>query len=329
MDKNSLKTESRALFFAAALLLGSCTQDGIDSYDLNDSAIYFPVNTRLYSFIDTPEAEYADVEIALNIIGPTADFDRPVIVEVNEEATTASADQYQVLGAVVKAGSNSGSVTVRIKNDAEALAQGDITLGLRLLANDQFSTSIDPATTLPIIGNNLVSFETELIWSNDVKMPEYLLQRNFLRYVSYTALWADSDGNVYGEQNEAGTRQRLSAAYRSNGLYSKNLARILREVWPDTLNVFGYLGTDADFLEKYPMINPGNTQDFYTKQLFHQLETYVYEYNQAHPDAILRHSDDATVYNASGNVVSVTSGGKVFELRLKENPPILVNPFAL
>ena len=156
-----------------------------------------------------------------------------------------------------------------------------------------------------------------------------MLQRNFLRYVSYTALWVDDDGNVYGEQDEAKTRKRLSAKYSSNGLYSKNLAKVLREVWPEVLNVFGYLGTDADILEKYPMINPGNVQDMYTKQLFHKLETYIYEYNLAHPDDILRHSDDAVVLNAAGNIVSVKSGDKTYELKLKENPPILVNPFGL
>ena len=206
---------------------------------------------------------------------------------------------------------------------------GDLALGLRLLGNDQFSTDIDPETKLPVTGGALVSFEAVLTWSNDIKMPEYMLQRNFLRYVSYTALWVDDDGNVYGEQNEAATRKRLSAKYSSYGLYSKNLAKILREVWPEVLNVFGYLGTDADILEKYPMINPGNVQDLYTKQLFHKLETYIYEYNQAHPDDILRHSDDAAVLNAAGNIVSVKSGGKTYELKLKENPPILVNPFSL
>lgn len=198
-----------------------------------------------------------------------------------------------------------------------------------LLGNDQFSTDIDPETDLPVTGGALVSTEAVLTWSNDIKMPEYMLQRNFLRYVSYTALWVDDDGNVYGEQDEAKTRKRLSAKYSSNGLYSKNLAKVLREVWPEVLNVFGYLGTDADILEKYPMINPGNVQDMYTKQLFHKLETYIYEYNLAHPDDILRHSDDAAVLNAAGNIVSVKSGDKTYELKLKENPPILVNPFGL
>lgn len=299
------------------------------AYATKDSAVYFPSNNQSYSFIDTPDAEYADVEIKLNIIGPMTDYDRPVAVEVNEETTTATAGQYTVLGGLVKAGATSGTVTVRVNNDKQALAQGDLALGLRLLGNDQFSTDIDPETDLPVTGGALVSTEAVLTWSNDIKMPEYMLQRNFLRYVSYTALWVDDDGNVYGEQDEAKTRKRLSAKYSSNGLYSKNLAKVLREVWPEVLNVFGYLGTDADILEKYPMINPGNVQDMYTKQLFHKLETYIYEYNLAHPDDILRHSDDAAVLNAAGNIVSVKSGDKTYELKLKENPPILVNPFGL
>ncbi len=329
MNMNSLKIVSLALIAGAAILSGGCSQDDLSAYATKDSAVYFPSNNQSYSFIDTPDAEYADVEIKLNIIGPMADYDRPVAVEVNEETTTATAGQYTVLGGLVKAGATSGTVTVRVNNDKQALAQGDLALGLRLLGNDQFSTDIDPETDLPVTGGALVSTEAVLTWSNDIKMPEYMLQRNFLRYVSYTALWVDDDGNVYGEQDEAKTRTRLSAKYSSNGLYSKNLAKVLREVWPEMLNVFGYLGTDADILEKYPMINPGNVQDMYTKQLFHKLETYIYEYNLAHPDDILRHSDDAAVLNAAGNIVSVKSGDKTYELKLKENPPILVNPFDL
>ncbi len=329
MNMNRLKIVSLALIAGAAILSGGCSQDDLSAYATKDSAVYFPSNNQSYSFIDTPDAEYADVEIKLNIIGPMADYDRPVAVEVNEETTTATAGQYTVLGGLVKAGATSGTVTVRVNNDKQALAQGDLALGLRLLGNDQFSTDIDPETDLPVTGGALVSTEAVLTWSNDIKMPEYMLQRNFLRYVSYTALWVDDDGNVYGEQDEAKTRKRLSAKYSSNGLYSKNLAKVLREVWPEVLNVFGYLGTDADILEKYPMINPGNVQDMYTKQLFHKLETYIYEYNLAHPDDILRHSDDAAVLNAAGNIVSVKSGDKTYELKLKENPPILVNPFGL
>lgn len=329
MNMNRLKVVSLALIAGAAILSGGCSQDDLSAYATKNSAVYFPSNNQSYSFIDTPDAEYADVEIKLNIIGPMADYDRPVAVKVNEETTTATAGQYTVLGGLVKAGATSGTVTVRVNNDKQALAQGDLALGLRLLGNDQFSTDIDPETDLPVTGGALVSTEAVLTWSNDIKMPEYMLQRNFLRYVSYTALWVDDDGNVYGEQDEAKTRKRLSAKYSSNGLYSKNLAKVLREVWPEVLNVFGYLGTDADILEKYPMINPGNVQDMYTKQLFHKLETYIYEYNLAHPDDILRHSDDAVVLNAAGNIVSVKSGDKTYELKLKENPPILVNPFGL
>lgn len=329
MNMNRLNVVSLALIAGAAILSGGCSQDDLSSYATKDSAVYFPSNNHSYSFIDTPDAEYADVEIKLNLIGPTADYDRPVAVEVNEETTTAAAGQYSVLGGLVKAGATSGTVTVRVNNDKQALAQGDLALGLQLLDNDQLSTNIDPETVLPVTGGALVSSKAVLTWSNDIKMPDYMLQRGFLKYVSYTALWVDDDGNVYGEQNEEKTRKRLSALYRNNGLYSKNLAKVLREVWPEVLNVFGYLGTDADILEKYPMINPGNVQDMYTKQLFHKLETYIYEYNLAHPDDILRHSDDAAVLNAAGNIVSVTSGGKAYELKLKENPPILVNPYGL
>ena len=172
MNMNRLKVVSLALIAGAAILSGGCSQDDLSAYATKDSAVYFPSNNQSYSFIDTPDAEYADVEIKLNIIGPMADYDRPVAVEVNEEATTATAGQYTVLGGLVKAGATSGTVTVRVNNDKQALAQGDLALGLRLLGNDQFSTDIDPETDLPVTGGALVSTEAVLTWSNDIKMPE-------------------------------------------------------------------------------------------------------------------------------------------------------------
>ena len=328
MNKNILKIVPQTLLACAAILAGGCDQDDIDRFAAEDSAIYFTTNNQEHSFIDTPALDAADVEIPLALIGPAVDYDRTVAVEVDEETTTAAPEQYTILGGTVEAGALVGKVTVRIRNDKETLAQGDLALGLRLLSNDLFTTELDPNAQASVNPNLLLSVKTVLTWSNDIKMPDYMLYRNFLRYVSYTAIWVDADGNVYGEPDAAGTRQRVSARYSSNGLYSKNLAKVLRAVWPEKLNVFGIMGTDADILEQYPMINPG-AADMYTRQLFHKLETYIYEYNQAHPDAILRHSDDARVLNNKGNIVSVKSGGKTFELIFKENPPILVNPFGL
>lgn len=69
---NRLKIASLALIAGASILSGGCSQDDLSTFAVKDSAVYFPSNNLSHSFIDTPEAEYADVEIKLNIIGPTA-----------------------------------------------------------------------------------------------------------------------------------------------------------------------------------------------------------------------------------------------------------------
>ena len=304
---------------AVAFLFTGCKTDDLDLYSVDNSSICFETNFKEVSFIDTPELEYLDVEIPVVLVGPAVDYDREISYTILEETTTANPQQYQILDAKVKAGALSGAITVRVINDRAVLEDGTLELELQLEPNDRLAVDLKSRQSY-----NLLPFSTaKLSWTSQIIMPSWLLQASFLRYISYTPLYRDAQ-YMYGEQNAEGTRIRASAKYTSNGLYSRNLMKILREIWPDKINVNGHLGLDEETLAKYPMVTMGND---YCKLLVHKLETYIYEYNKAHPDAPLRHSDDAACYNAAGAIPNVTSGGVVYKLEIKENPPILVNPY--
>lgn len=318
-----MKKHNIALMALAALFCTTaCTQDDLDVFSMEHSTAYFEANNYEYSFIDTPDAATADVDIPVTIVGPIAQYDRAIQAQVIETGTTATPDQYELVGGMIKAGQTQGVFTVRVHNDP-SLEEGDLSVGLRLTDNEHFTIDLD--TTTVRINNQPINTRTTLVWTNQLPMPEYWLKGNYARYVSFTALWRDNEGNVYGEQNAEGTRVRLSAKYSSNGTYSKALGRILRQVWPLKVNVNGYLGRDEETLAQYPIVTATGGLSVL---LVHTLEQYVHEYNLAHPGQPLRHSDDCAVYNSAGNIVKVTSGGVSYELRLKGNPPIMINPFA-
>ncbi len=309
------------MFAVGTLLLSGCKKDDIDRYSADDSSICFETNFKEVSFIDTPELEYLDVEIPVVLVGPSVDYDREISYTVLGETTTATQQQYQILDARIEAGAMSGYIKVRVMNDRAVLEEGTLELELQIEPNDRLAVDLKSRQF-----SVYTPFTTaKLSWTNQILMPSWLLQGNFLRYISHTALYRDGQ-YMYGEQNAEGTRTLASAKYSSNGLYSRNLMKILREIWPDKVNVNGHLGMDEETLAQYPLLTMGNA---YHALLMHKLETYIYEYNKAHPDAILRHSDDAACYNATGAIPNVTSGGVVYKLEIKENPPILVNPFNL
>lgn len=301
---------------AGVLLLAGCSADDILRYDASDSSIYFTTNNKEISFLDTPDLEYLDVEIPITLVGPTTGYDRKIDYLIDEEVTTANDKQYSIVDASIKAGKTSGAITVRVMNDKPVLENGNLIVGLKIRPNDQLA--------IDFTGGSDVS---RLIWTNQITMPDWIIYRSnyILRYITYTDLYVDGK-YVYGEQDKEGTRTLCYKDYRAKGIYSRKLMEILREIWPAKLNVLGMYGRDEETLEKYPMITIN--ADPYFALLMHRLETYVSNYNAAHPDAPLRHSDDAAIY-AGETIASIKFKDVTYKLEVKENPLIKVNWYGL
>ena len=76
-------------FSVFALLIGlvalsSCKKDEIDRFAMENAAYYFTSNFAEFSFLQTPNDQSADVQIEVTTVGPVADVDRKIAVEVDK-----------------------------------------------------------------------------------------------------------------------------------------------------------------------------------------------------------------------------------------------------
>lgn len=72
--------------------------------------------TTQFSFVSDPSAETAIQKIPLGLVGRAVGYERKVNVEVIAEGTTATPDQYNLLGGVIPAGYFTGYYMVEMKN---------------------------------------------------------------------------------------------------------------------------------------------------------------------------------------------------------------------
>ncbi|SFH12353.1 DUF4843 domain-containing protein [Pedobacter insulae] len=95
-------------------------------------AVNFTSKSMVYSFLTNPQSEYIQ-NIEVQIMGNVADVDRTFSAEViNDSTTTATPDQYEVIGGVIPAGSLMGKLAVKIKNST-ALNTKEVFLKLKLI----------------------------------------------------------------------------------------------------------------------------------------------------------------------------------------------------
>lgn len=305
-------------------LFAGCSKSDVKTYSLENASAYFPNGNLEYSFADNPSDEYMEVDIPVWYTGPISNTDRVIAFDIDKENTTADGSKYQIIESGIKAGEKSGYIKVKLHNDP-ILEESTFDLVINLKSSADFAVDLMEGE---LVNKTFSHNKIVISWHNQISRPEWLLKGNFLRYISYTALYIDPDDNsIYGEQNEAGTRRKASGAYRSNGLYSRNFMLILKELWPPILNVNGMYGTDAETLEKYPMVNIN--MGGYSIVLLHALEQYVANYNLKHPGEPLRHSEDAVILKSNGDIASVSISGTPYQLIVKGCPPIMVNPYNL
>jgi len=169
---------------------------------------------------------------------------------------------------------------VKLYNSA-ALTTSTYKLGLK----------IDPGTTfqlgLPDKDSTLIS------WDNSLPRPGWWAYRSFGKYVSYITV----------------------SGSKKYSVYSRKLYEIMIKVWGTrNVNAYGFLGTTPEVTAIYPLVYPGLP---IFSVMIRQLEKYVYDYNQAHPEAPLRHSADAAIYSTTGAVTAT----------YPDSPLIQINPY--
>jgi len=139
------------------MFVTACTQEDIMPFKA-ESAVNFVSKSVEYSFLINPEDEYIQ-EIEVRIIGDTADYERTFNVEViNDSLTTATADQYEIIGGVVAAGEFTGKLSIKLLK-SEQLNTDKVSLHVRLVDSEDFKKG------------NIEANDFTMAWSDQVVVP--------------------------------------------------------------------------------------------------------------------------------------------------------------
>ena len=157
------------------LLFTSCAKQDIMPYQANP-AVNFVSKTAEYSFLGNPEDDYVQ-EIEVQIMGGAADRDRRFNVEVIQDSlTTATAQQYEILEGVVKAGEFKGKLYLKLLKSAQ-LDTSKVSLHLGSTNSDDFRKG------------NTESVDFTVTWTNKVIVPAWTYYRYFFTAKASTAAY--------------------------------------------------------------------------------------------------------------------------------------------
>lgn len=255
---------------------GSCQTDDISVYNEEYNAVRFPVRSLVtwetdgyeagvffaaYSFIDTPFINDTIYDLPVMLIGHPSNQERTISYRIDEEKSTAPAGSYKIQKAVIPPDTTVGYIQIQLYN-LEALNDTTYQLFLTLQESDQLS--IGPEAYI----NAMLS------WNNAIPMPT---NAYFVR--TYNMLIGSS----------------LSFISTSNANYSPNALKAIVAAlgwtdWDDQekhgikYNPPGTYGS-YKYLPRYNMIYNDNSYKSYALKL----ADYIKAYNEANPDAPLRH----------------------------------------
>lgn len=143
------------IFIAVPLLicglLAGCKEDSLQAYNAGDNVCFW-THSMNYSFYGASAEELpaGTIEMDLNIMGFTAPYDRTVTgiaieddpsTPAEDKKTTATPDQYRILGGTIPAGETTGKFYVEVKN-VEQIADSELKLYLKLTENEHFGLGL-------------------------------------------------------------------------------------------------------------------------------------------------------------------------------------------
>lgn len=165
----------QALMMTAALMVCSCSEKELDTYDVQENAIRFPGMTGdtylsgyssaedvyygSYSFIEDPMEEWKEYQLPVNIIGLVSETDRVVSVKVVEDKTTAPQNAYEIMDGVIPAGEREGFIGIKIAK-TEELNSLSYQLTLELQPSEDFRCGPKEYLTAVLIWNNILPAPT-------------------------------------------------------------------------------------------------------------------------------------------------------------------------
>lgn len=154
------------------ILPAGCKKEELTAFKAS-GAVNFSAKTTEYTFLGNPSNEYIQ-EVAVRIIGDTVDYDRHFQVEVvNDTNTTAQPADYSIVDGLVKAGSYTGVLKVKLFNSAK-LATSQISLKVKLVNGGDMAAGNTEAST------------SIIKWSNKVVIPTWTYYRVYFVTVPST-----------------------------------------------------------------------------------------------------------------------------------------------
>lgn len=164
-----------SLFFLAAIGVVACQKNDIDHFDTATDYIYFDVpfqtdsygeeteyrvDSISYSFaLDNLEVTDTVIPVVVKIMGVPVDEDRPYEVEVIQDETTATADDWDaaiISGRFIPAGEITDTISIRIQRN-EILQEEWHRIGLRLVPNGNFQAGYGDLQTVKIAFSDILA----------------------------------------------------------------------------------------------------------------------------------------------------------------------------
>ncbi len=259
------------IIVAVAAMTVSCGDSSIPDFNEEYSAVRFAgiapdpdfrnhqVELTIYnfSFVNVPEASSYLYEIPVYLIGKELKNDTKVNFEIDAEASTAPEGSYEIVSAMIPAGSRNGSIAVRLFKTPEL--EGEVTYAL--------SFHLLPSEGLNIGDSRYLT--SRLVWNNNLPLPTH---NNIIR--SYNFLMA-------GTPSFSST----SAAYMStNGLLAI-VAALGWDDWDDPVahpgqynNATTYMS--YKYLPRYSYIYLNNIYMVYSRMVGEWLDNYEKEHGE-------------------------------------------------
>jgi len=157
------------------MFLAGCAEEDIMPFKA-EPAVNFVSKSVEYSFLTNPADEYIQ-EIEVRIIGDTADYERTFNVEViNDSLTTASTNQYEIVGGVVPAGAFTGKLLIKLLK-SEQLNTDKVSLHVRLVDSEDFKKG------------NIEANDFTVAWTNKVVVPAWTYYRFFFTATASTSAY--------------------------------------------------------------------------------------------------------------------------------------------
>lgn len=177
---------------AIILIISSCERDEIEVYN-SDNFIYFKrasIDTFDYSFALNPGKSEDVLSFEIKLIGTLSEQDRPVNISLDEELTTAGADNFEIINNYkLRSNSTSDTIYVKVKNTPK-LAEETVKLVFDIQGNEYFNIGPKANSKLFINVNDMVSRPS---WWTNAKSTEYLGDYSDKKYRLFVKLAGRSD----------------------------------------------------------------------------------------------------------------------------------------